>query len=522
MFESQVSPVPIVRRRGTRRAAGVSLVPLVACAVAACVHPSPGAGTSGGTGGASTASASGSGGLATGGSAPSGGTGGRQDSSGGSGGGNLSASGGRPATGGSAAASAITSSGGNGSGGMPGTGGAPPPSRGPTPADATAKFPFPQNREQSRCIYPTAYRNEDVKAAYDQWKMNTITSDGAKVGNNTYRRVKRTKEPGLELGSTVSEGIGYGMLIAVYMNDQALFDDLWKYEQGWLDDKGLMNWYINAAGTQVSGGGAATDADEDMAFALLMADKQWGGMGSLGKTYLQLAKDQIGKVWNYEVFDYRHVKPGDGWGDGSTINISYFAPYYYRQFAKVDTANTSNWNMLLQQSYDTLATALNATNGNQTNGLVPAWCDTSGKPNAGVFAGAMANYQYDSCRTPFRIGMDWCLFGETRAKDYVSKTSAFFSQMGVAGIVDGYNLDGTPNPQFQTGAASKIQSAAFVGPAGVGAMAMPAATYQAFVDQAYATVATNQALVGGVYYDSSWTVLSMLMMTGNLIDLTAY
>jgi len=51
---------------------------------------------------------------------------------------------------------------------------------------------------------------------------------------------------------------------------------------------------------------------------------------------------------------------------------------------------------------------------------------------------------------------------------------------------------------------------------------MPAATYQAFVDQAYATVATNQALVGGVYYDSSWTVLSMLMMTGNLIDLTAY
>jgi hypothetical protein len=29
-------------------------------------------------------------------------------------------------------------------------------------------------------------------------------------------------------------------------------------------------------------------------------------------------------------------------------------------------------------------------------------------------------------------------------------------------------------------------------------------------------------LVGGTYYDESWTVLSLLMMTGNFIDYTAY
>ena len=34
---------------------------------------------------------------------------------------------------------------------------------------------------------------------------------------------------GLQPNSTVSEGIGYGMLLAVYMNDQTLFDGLWKY-----------------------------------------------------------------------------------------------------------------------------------------------------------------------------------------------------------------------------------------------------------------------------------------------------
>ena len=515
------------------RVAWTAVVPLTLALAACLAPPSRGSGDVGnGSGGAGVASgtASGgagasafrsggsSGGLGSGGASA---TGGRTSPGGGSGGGGP-ASGGRSGSGGGAASTG--SGGGPGSGGLSASGGAPPPppSRGPTPATATAKFPFPQNREQSRCIYPTAYRNEDVQAAYDQWKANTITTDGAKVGNNQYRRVKRTKEPGLELGSTVSEGIGYGMLIAVYMNDQSLFDDLWRYEQGWLDSNGLMNWYIDAAGTMTLGSGAATDADDDMAFALLMADRQWGGMGALSKPYLQLAKDQIGRIWGLEVFDYRHLKPGDSWGDGSTINVSYFAPYYYRQFAKVDTANTSNWNTLLEQSYTTLAASLNTSNGNQDNGLVPAWCDTNGNPNGGVFQGALTNYQYDSCRTPFRIGMDWCLFGETRAKDYVSKTSAFFNQVGVASMVDGYDLNGNPRPQFQTGAQASMQSAAFVGPAGVGAMAMPSGTYQSFLDQAYAAVATDQLLVGGVYYDSSWTVLSLLMMTGNFIDLTVF
>lgn len=409
-----------------------------------------------------------------------------------------------------------------GSGGVTATGGAPP-SRGPTAAQTGLRFPFPQNRENSRCIYPQLYRNEDVMAAYVQWKADTVTMDGAKVGTNQYRRVKRPAEPGLEMNSTVSEGIGYGMLIAVYMGDQALFDDLWKYEQGWLDKNGLMDWYINAAGTMRLGSGAATDADADMAFALLMADRQWGGMGAQSKTYLQLAKDQITKIWNFEVFDYKHVKPGDTWGDSSTINISYFSPSYYRAFAKVDTVNASNWNMLLQQSYTTLASSLNAANGNQTNGLVPAWCDSSGNPNGGAFReGSPTNYQYDSCRTPFRIGLDWCLFGETKAKDYVAKTSAFFSALGAANIVDGYELNGKAKPEFQKDGMAQVQSAAFVGPAGVGAMAMSGAAYQTFVNEAYAVIASRKAVVGGLYYDSCWTVLSMLMMTANFLDYTTY
>jgi endo-1,4-beta-D-glucanase Y len=112
------------------------------------------------------------------------------------------------------------------------------------------------------------------------------------------------------------------MLLAVYMDDQALFDELWMYEQLFLDDRGLMNWEIDATGTQIlGGGGAATDADEDMAFALVMADRQWGGKGQLSDTYLTNGKAQIEKIWSNEILEGKLVKPGDHWGDWTTVTV---------------------------------------------------------------------------------------------------------------------------------------------------------------------------------------------------------
>jgi hypothetical protein len=255
-----------------------------------------------------------------------------------------------------------------------------------------------------------------------------------------------------------------------------------------------------------------------------MADKQWGGSGTLGKSYLQTATDQITKIWNHEILDSKLAGAGDHFLDWNAINISYFAPAYYRLFKKSVTIAGADWDAVIKTAYDTIDIALNNDAAHQRqNGLVPAWCASHGAPPDGVCspvpppAGGNSNYQYDSCRTPFRVALDWCWFGEPRAQSYLAKTSAFFSGVGASKIVDGYALDGTPQPVF---AVDGGQSAAFVGPAGVGAMS--AAAYQGLVDQTYAAIATGKLLVGGTYYDESWTVLSLLMMTGNLLDYTAY
>lgn len=385
-----------------------------------------------------------------------------------------------------------------------------------TPGAATnARFPFPQQRFSGNCSYPTNANAESARAAYTKWKTDLVTRDGA----GGFARVRRPDTPDGLPNSTVSEGIGYGMILAVFMDDQPLFDDLFRYSRLWATTTGLMKWYIDPSGTVAcpgdeSGCGAATDADEDMAWALLMADRQWGGKGALDEEYLVHAKRLIDAIYKHQVEAYApHVlKPGDRWGGSRITNPSYFAPAYYRVFATV--SGNADWLQVIDSSYAIIEKSLNDANGNTQNGLVPAWCDSSGVPQP-PDPGDATHYQYDAARIPFRIGQDYCWFGEPRAKTYLDKVSAFFVAQGAGGIYDGYALDGTPRPEAAT---EPSRSAVFVGSAGVGAMSSP--EHGAFVAGIFDEVATLDLLVRSTYYNESWTALSLLMMSGNLDDLS--
>lgn len=359
------------------------------------------------------------------------------------------------------------------------------------------------------CQMPGAATFADAQARYEDWKRDLLTADGA----GGFLRVRRPNS-GSQINSSNSEGIAYGMEIAVYMDDQATFDKLWQYEQLHLGKNGLMEWEIGPNGDTLASG-AASDGDEDMAFALVMADKKWGGKGSLPDTYLNYAKKLIDLIWQHEVDHQRNdvLIPGDSFASGEVINISYFAPAYYRIFGQV-TGKTAEWNRTVETSYDVLEATLNQANKNADNGLVPAWSTPSGTPMAPAGTSHPTHHQLDSCRTPFRIAQDYCWFGEPRALAYLQKISAFYSGVGAAKIVEGYNLDGTPFP------GATLNLAAFVGGAGVGAMAT--AEHAKLRDEAYALLADWKSLLGGsLYYNQSWSMLSLLMMSGYFNDLTA-
>ncbi len=372
------------------------------------------------------------------------------------------------------------------------------------------RFPFPRNERLANCLTPRAANFADAQRAFARFRQEIVTADGARG----FLRTRRPDTPDGVPNSTVSEGIAYGMIIAVAMDDQALFDAMFGYALCFMNERNLMSWYIAPDGQQVLGVGGATDSDEDMAWALVMAHRQWGGCGALERSYLEYALRQIDAVWRYEVDHDRYefmLLPGDEWRGRDVFNPSYFAPHQYRLFAEV-TGN-AGWLRVIDLGYEIVERSLNDRNENRENGLVPAWCDSLGTP-VEAFPGAMTNYQYDSARLPFRIGQDYAYHGDERARAYLAKVSAFFEREGAQGIVDGYTLSGekAPDPRAQQ---PNPGSAVFVGSAAVGAM--HDARYQEFVDAAYERVRGGELLARSRYYNHCWTVLSLLMLTGNLV-----
>jgi hypothetical protein len=99
-----------------------------------------------------------------------------------------------------------------------------------------------------------------------------------------------------------------------------------------------------------------------------------------------------------------------------------------------------------------------------------------------------------------------------RAKTYLDKVTSFFRGVGIGQIVDGYDLNGMARPENPLPA----QSALFVGAAAVGAMNDTA--NQAFVNETYNLFLTKEMLPPSYYFNLSWQVFSLLMMTGNLYD----
>lgn len=423
--------------------------------------------------------------------------------------GETNASGGGDASGGALGSGGLAGVGGNlGLGGETGTGGSLEGSGGSNPSGA--RFPFPQNAPSAHCVFPSNYDNADVRAAYDVWKETVVTSGGA----SGHLRVRKP-DSGTQIDSTVSEGIGYGLLLSAYMDDQEVFDGIWKYEQLYINANGLMNWEVSAEG-QVIGTGAALDGDEDMAWALIMADRQWGGQGSLERPYIDYAIELIQAIWDHEIDHTRGDMPlpGDAWGGADVTNISYFAPAYYRVFGQISDME-EEWGRVIDRSYEIIEASLNAASGNEANGLVPAWCNSAGEPVV-AYDGAPTHYQNDSTRTPFRVGQDYCYFGEPRALAYIQKTTNFFKGVGVENIVDGYELDGTPRPDF---GANGLGSASFVGPAAVGASY--STENQLFIDEAYTALASQDLTAGTIYYQKSWAALSLLMLTGGFFEFPA-
>lgn len=385
--------------------------------------------------------------------------------------------------------------------------------------------PFPQHYPYaSGSILPNNYsatqRDQQVKTFYDSWKAAYFQT-ACKAGQYYVKFTSGTV-------ASTSEGHGYGMMIAALMagydaQAKTIFDGLYSYykEHPSGITPGLMAWKQNTSCVNTGGDDAATDGDVDIAYALLLADKQWGSTGTIN--YMQEAKTIIGAIKSGEL-NGSIIKLGD-WYDntnatyGNSTRPSDFILDHYRAF-KQATADVT-WDNVVTKAYAIVSTI--QTNNSPNTGLLPDFainCNTTPKPaGSGFLEGTNdGNYAYNACRVPWRIGTDFLISGDAKAKTALDKINTWIktkTSNNVSSIAPGYTLAGVA-------LASGYDSPAFTGPFGVGAMCNSA--NQTWVNDIYNYLISYSFSQQG-YYENSIAMMCLIVMSGNYwapIDLNGF
>jgi endo-1,4-beta-D-glucanase Y len=389
-------------------------------------------------------------------------------------------------------------------------------------------FPLAKSGSFGKCGGPNgpSAQAKFLVPAYHQWKARFVRDN----------KVIRPENQ----DDTLSEGIAFGMLIALNMNDQALFDGLyatWKGNPA-AGASTLMTSCLGSGGGPTGqactrSDGSATGADQDAAYALLMAGRLWGG------AYQADAIAMLREIWDNDVDGTGTKLPKGGSKyqspTGTTYpqitSPSYFAPSYYRTFAGVDPDTSHDWSGVAAAVYQVLKGPISGSFG-----LVPAWCGKTCTVAASTGSALDIAYQYDAHRLPMRIALDYCLNGTAEAKAYTDLTTAFFARVGSDGIgfiTDMYTTTGSTPGCTGSSPGITTSSASVLGTAAVGAMASANPTFLNDAYQAVFDVATRGTLAPPLYegpdyrcsdgqptygyYNATVGLLTLLIMTHNFM-----
>jgi endo-1,4-beta-D-glucanase Y len=220
---------------------------------------------------------------------------------------------------------------------------------------------------------------------------------------------------------TVSEGIGYGMVIAYFQNDRDAFERLWRYSRAFPTGN-LMKWMQVSFKSEAISADFATDADIDIATSLYLAYLRWGDAQMLNDAKA-IASELYERAVNTEVGN-NMLYPGGGFRGYDVYNPSYFAPVAIRIFKEINPEN--NWQAVLDANYAWLEDI--SKNGY----LVPDWADATGVPkdpkNGGQTAQTHKTYYLESVRVPWRLAWDYAWWGDERAKIILDRFAAFITE----------------------------------------------------------------------------------------------
>jgi len=218
--------------------------------------------------------------------------------------------------------------------------------------------------------------------------------------------------------ATVSEGVAYGMLIALFAGDWETFNGLWVYNSIMRQEGAhkLMPWLL-VGFYNPDKATSATDADLDIATALILAYQKTGF-----KPYLDSALVIGNLIWTHEIDPTTLlVWPANDrifWDpSNSAWNPSYISPVAFRLLAQYDPYHP--WLDALDANYNWLQAVQN-----DNTGLFCDWAypnGTCGRPaNQSATSTSWQYHGLEALRISWRLTWDYHWYGDPRAKAMMS------------------------------------------------------------------------------------------------------
>ena len=260
-----------------------------------------------------------------------------------------------------------------------------------------------------------------------------------------------------------TEGMSYGLMIAVQFDRKDIFDRLWRWSKKYMQHqegllKGYFAWSCQTDGTR-NAQGPASDGELYYVTSLIFASNRWGN--STGINYLAEAQNilncsmqKIGMERVAPLINLEHqliIFTPDPFG-GRFTDPSYHIPAFYEVWARwAEDGRSEFWRVCARKSREYLHKSIHPVTG-----LNPDYNNYDGTllGSKRVIGDA---FRFDSWRVPMNIALDysWACADRKWQQEYGNKIQNFFYSQGIDSFVDQYNVDGTTVTELLGAGGSK-------------------------------------------------------------------
>lgn len=301
------------------------------------------------------------------------------------------------------------------------------------------------------------YRNLFAEAGYSQKdidaKLKNAFSGVFEGPNKVYFEVEDSLAyiSDIKNHDVRTEGMSYGMMIAVQFDRKDIFDRLWRWSKKYMQHQGgsrdgYFAWSCQTSGKHNSEG-SASDGELYFVTSLIFASNRWGNDTEINyhaeaKRILNAMMTKTGEdgVTNLINTEHKLITFVPDKGGYEFTDPSYQLPAFYEVWAKwADDGRSDFWKECAQTSREFLHKACHPKTG-----LTSDYSEYDGTPKVMPFHPG-AQFRFDSWRVPMNVALDysWSAADKEWQQEYGNRIQNFLYSKGINTYGDQYNVDGT-------------------------------------------------------------------------------